>query len=318
MHCHQFQLDQGEGRLAYVHAWLPDSAPRAVLQVVHGMAEHGGRYARLGAALAAAGYAVYAQDLPGHGRSVRSTDELGHVADHGGWAITLRAIEAVRMEIARRHPHLPLVVFGHSRGSFLVQDYLVAHGENLSGAVLSASCADMGPLRAIGLALVRLEAWCFGRHQRSVVGERLAFKDFNRRFRPTRTDFDWLSRDAAEVDRYVRDPLCGFRCSTAMWIELLEAGAQLADPQRLCRIPKSLPVLLLNGTRDPACRGETGARGLEAMYRSAGLTDVTLRLYTDARHELLNDTCRDEVMSDLRTWLDTRLGGGHADRGAPP
>lgn len=300
----QFQLSLDKGRFAHIYAWLPDTEPRAVLQIIHGMAEHAGRYARVAEALAGAGYAVYAQDLPGHGRSVRSTDELGHTADYGGWRITLSAINAVRGEIERRHAHLPLFLLGHSRGSFLLQHYLVEHGVGLAGAIFSAGCADMGRLRPVGLGLIRAEALWFGRRHPSAVGEALAFKDFNRRFKPARTAFEWLSRDAAEVDKYVADPLCGFRCSTALWIELLEAGASLTEPERLARIPKTLPVLLVNGARDPACRGEAGARGLERLYRDAGLGDVTLRIYPEARHELLNDTCRDEVTTDLRTWLD--------------
>ncbi|HEY1077623.1 MAG TPA: alpha/beta hydrolase, partial [Fontimonas sp.] len=192
------------------------------------------------------------------------------------------------------------------RGSFLAQDYIVEHGHGLAGAVLSASCADMGPMRAIGLALLRGEALWQGRRRRSALADALTFKDFNRKFKPNRTDFDWLSRDTAEVDRYIADPLCGFRCSTAMWIELLEAGALLTDPQRLARIPRQLPVLLLNGSSDPACRGERGARGLEKTYRGAQLADVTLKLYADARHELLNETCRDDVTQDLLGWLNER------------
>ncbi|MFP5307334.1 MAG: alpha/beta fold hydrolase [Gammaproteobacteria bacterium] len=307
MRATQFQLDLGKNAFAHVYAWLPDGNPRACLQIVHGMAEHAGRYARAAEALTEDGIALYAQDLPGHGRSVRSADELGHVADSGGWRVTLSAVNAVRGAVERRHAGLPLFMLGHSRGSFLLQHYLVEHGGGLAGAVLSASCADMGPLRAVGLALIGAEALWFGRRRRSVVGEALTFKDFNRRFRPTRTAFDWLSRDAGEVDRYVRDPLCGFRCSTAMWIELLEAGAVLREPRRLARIPRSLPVLLINGAADPACRGEAGARGLERTYREAGLADVTLKLYTEGRHELLNDSCRDEVTRDLRAWLDARI-----------
>ncbi|MFA5938406.1 MAG: alpha/beta hydrolase [Sinimarinibacterium sp.] len=303
----QFQLNLDRGRFAHVYAWLPAGEPRACLQIIHGMAEHAGRYARVAKALADAGYAVYAQDLPGHGRSVRSADELGHTADYGGWRITLSAINSVRGEVERRHPELPLFMLGHSRGSFLLQHYLIEHGGGLAGAVLSASCADMGPLRAVGLALIRTEALWFGRRHPSAVGEALAFKDFNRRFKPARTAFDWLSRDAAEVDKYVADPLCGFRCSSALWIELLEAGATLADPQRLQRIPKTLPLLLINGAVDPAGRGADGARGLERLYRDAGLSDVTLKVYADARHELLNDVCRDEVTADLRGWLDAHV-----------
>jgi alpha-beta hydrolase superfamily lysophospholipase len=278
------------------------------VQIVHGMAEHGARYARLGAALDAAGFAVYAQDLPGHGRSVRELAELGHVVDRDGWRVSLSAINAVRGEIERCHPAVPLVLLGHSRGSFLLQHYLFEHGSGLAGAVFSAGTADMGPLRAFGLLLMRAEARLLGPGHRSALAEALTFKDFNRRFRPARTGFDWLSRDTDEVDAYIRDPLCGFRCSAALWIELLEAGGQLRDPQRLARIPKTLPVLLLNGAADPACRFEAGARALADLYRQAGLNEVTQRVYAEARHELLNDVCRDQVTHDLIAWLQ-RLPG---------
>ncbi|WP_370153059.1 MULTISPECIES: alpha/beta fold hydrolase [Pseudomonadota] len=309
MDSHQFQHDLGGGHRTHVHAWLPASTPRAAVQIVHGMAEHGARYARLGAALAAQGFAVYAPDLPGHGRSVREAAELGHVADRDGWRMSLSAVNAVRGEIERRHAGLPIVMIGHSRGSFLLQHYLFEHGNGLAGAVFSAGTATMGPLRAVGLALMRTEARLLGADHRSALAEALTFKDFNRRFRPARTDFDWLSRDTAEVDAYVRDPLCGFRCSAAMWIELLEAGGRLAEASRLARIPKSLPVLLLNGAADPACRFAAGAQALATLYRQAGLTDVSQHLYADGRHELFNDVCRDQVTDDLIAWLRARIPG---------
>lgn len=306
----QFHLRVSDTHSAFVHRWLPGPrrAPaRAVVQIVHGMAEHGARYARLARALVEKGHAVYAQDLPGHGRSVRSADELGHVDDYEGWPQTLAAINTVRSLAERENPGAPFVMLGHSRGSFLLQDYLVEHGQGLAGAIFSAGCGDLGPLRVLGTGLLKLEALWYGRAHRSALADALTFRDFNRRFRPNRTDFDWLSRDAAEVDAYVADPRCGFRCSTAMWLELMAMGARMDDPQRLARVPKALPVLLLNGSRDPACRGETGARALERIYRGAGLNDVTLKLYEDARHELLNETCRDAVTRDLVDWLDARL-----------
>ncbi len=307
----QFQLELGRDWRAHVQVWLPSSAPLASVQIVHGMAEHGGRYARLAAALCEQGYAVYAQDLPGHGRSVRSPAELGHIADRDGWRISLSAINRVRGEIERRHPGMPIVLLGHSRGSFLLQHYLFEHGSDLAGAAFSAGSADLGPLRAVGLLLMRLEARLLGAQHRSALAEALTFKDFNRHFRPVRTAFDWLSRDVEEVDTYVNDPLCGFRCSVAMWIELLQAGAQLDDTQRLARIPKALPVLLLNGAADPACRFERGARALATLYREAGLTDVEQHIYPDARHELFNDVCREQVTQDLLAWLQ-RIRSRHS------
>lgn len=306
MQTEQFQFALAGGASAHVHRWLPDQAPRAALQIVHGMAEHGGRYARLAQALTAEGFAVYAQDLPGHGRTARAPDELGHFANRGGWRLALGQIHQVRQRIAVEQQRAPLFLLGHSMGSFLLQDYLVEHGSGLAGAVFSAASGDPGPLRLIGLNLMRLEALWFGARHRSALAEALTFKDFNRRYRPARTDFDWLSRDADEVDRYVRDPRCGFRCSTSLWLELLTAIGAQADPQRLAALPKSLPVLIVNGDDDAATRGAKGPRALERNYRGAGLKDVTLRLYPQGRHELLNDVCRDEVTQDLIDWLRAR------------
>lgn len=295
-------LTLANGARAYVHRWLPAGKPRAALQIIHGMAEHGGRYARLAAALNAAGYAVYAQDLPGHGRSVDSVRDLGHLADRDGWSFTLDCIHAVNRQIAAGQPDVPLLMLGHSMGGYLLQHYVTEHSGELRGAVFSGCSGDLGPLRAVGLALIRLEM-LMGPRRRSWLGEQLSFRDFNRRFRPARTAFDWLSRDAAEVDRYVADPLCGFRCSGETWRQLLQACGGLGDPARLQRIRKDLPVLLVSGSADAAIQGEKGLRALERLYRAAGLSSVEVRIYPGARHELLNETCRDEVTQDLLEWI---------------
>lgn len=303
MQTKQFQFALSDGGSAHVHRWLPEGEAIAVLQIIHGMAEHGGRYARLAQALTDAGYAVYAQDLPGHGRTARAPDELGHFADHNGWNFALGQINQLRQHIEHAHKNLPLFVLGHSMGSFLLQDYLVEHGRGLEGAVFSASSGDLGPLRLIGLALLRLESLWYGRRNRSALAEQMSFKEFNRRYKPTRTDFDWLSRDPAEVDLYANDPRCGFRCSSGLWLDLLNAAGRHADPQRLATIPKELPILIINGTDDAATQGAKGPRALERLYHKAGIKDLTTHIYDDARHELLNETCRDQVTEDLLRWL---------------
>lgn len=301
-----FEQPLALGGSAYVHRWLPEGEIRAVVQVVHGMAEHGGRYARLAERLTAAGYAVYAQDLPGHGRSVRSAKQLGHVADHNGWRISLDAINSVR-EAIRSSLHDPAIyMLGHSMGSFLLQQDIVEHGHKVVGAIFSATSGDLGALRGVGLNLLRVEALWSGLRHRSALAERLSFTEFNRQFKPYRTGFDWLSRDEAEVDRYIRDELCGFRCSCALWMDLLRACGSLTDAQRLAQIPQHLPILIINGDHDAATRGALGPQALERHYRAANLDDVSLRIYEGARHELLNETCRDEVTRDLLQWLEQR------------
>ena len=277
-----------------------------MLQVVHGMAEHGARYARLAHRLNEHGYAVFAHDLPGHGPNA-DPKTRGHFADRRGWRVAINSIREVQRIAQRDLPGRPLFMLGHSMGSYLVQHYVADSGNALNGAVLSATSGDLGALRAVGVNLIRLEAALYGIRHPSAVGERLSFKTFNRRFKPARTPFDWLSRDTAEVDKYIADPHCGFRVSTGLWIELLQAGGLLTAPNRLRRIPKSLPVFIIGGEHDPACGGEKGPRALEKKYQQVGLRDVTVKIYPDARHELFNETCRDEVTDDLIAWLDRHL-----------
>lgn len=298
-----------DGSRAWLYRWLPTGQPKAVVQIAHGMAEHAGRYARFAAALNAEGYAVYAQDLPGHGHTAQNIAALGHAADAGSWALLLSAVHGVRAHIEQAHPRLPLVLFGHSMGSFVAQHHLVEHGAGLAGAVLSATSGSLGPLRAVGLALNRAQIKLFGPEHRSALTETLTFKDFNKQFKPNRTGSDWLSRDSAEVDAYVSDPYCGYRCSAALWAGLLQAGGVLLDAKRLARIPAALPVLLIAGSHDPVCDGGRGTHLLAAHYRTAGMADVTTLLFEEARHELLNEICREEVTRDVLDWLCERLPG---------
>lgn len=304
-----FQLPRPDGRFVHVHRWLPPGPCRAVLLVAHGMAEHGARYARLAQALNGAGWAVYALDWPGHGRSVRSPEDLGHFADRDGWRYALDALHAVRQKVAQEQAGKPLFLLGHSMGSFLSQHYMVEQGPGLAGVILSATSGSMGALRVPGLLLMRAEGALLGVRHRSALAEATSFKAFNRKFAPNRTPADWLSRDAAEVDRYVADPYCGFRCSAGLWASLLAAGGSLLDARRLVRIPQTLPVLLVAGTEDAVSEGGKGAKRLAEMYRFIGMKDVTTQLYEGGRHELLNEipACRERVTADLLGWLQKHL-----------
>lgn len=302
----EFQHRCAGGLQALVRSWRPEGAAKGVLQITHGMAEHSARYARLAGALTDAGYAVYAHDLPGHGPQAEPTGR-GHFADRRGWRVALSSIRDVQRHAQREHAGKPLFALGHSMGSYLLQHYVADSGGALAGAVFSATSGDFGALRPVALGLIRLEAAVYGRRHPSAVGEALSFRNFNRRFAPARTPFDWLSRDAAEVDAYVADPHCGFRVSTGLWLDMMEALGKLTAPGRLRRIPKTLPVLIIAGAEDPASDGHKGPRALERKYLQVGLRDVSLKIYPDARHELFNDTCRDEVTHDLVTWLDAHL-----------
>ena len=296
-----FTLETPDGVSLFTYCWLPDAAPQAVVQIVHGLAEHAGRYARLAAALSDRGYAVYANDLRGHGRTAKTAADLGFLAEHDGWNKCVGDLWQLNRQIAARHPGLPIVLFGHSMGSFLAQQLIIARGEGFAGAVLSGSNGRHPVLAAIALRLARLERLRLGPRGRSALLHAAFFANFNRPFRPARTPFDWLSRDPVEVDKYIADPLCGFGSTTQLYVDLLVALGEIATPARQTQIPKQLPIYIFNGGRDPVA---TNIGRLVAAYQAAGLENVTYRAYPDGRHESLNEINRDEVTRDLITWLD--------------
>jgi len=297
-----FSLSRADGHAIFTRLWRPDAAPRAVVQIVHGLAEHSARYRRLAEALTRHGYAVYAHDHRGHGPNCPPAD-LGFFAERDGWRKLLDDTEAVAERIAANHPGLPRAFLGHSMGSFLGQTYIAEHGDALAAAVLSGSSGPPPAILAVGRRLVAFERWRLGPRGKSPLVQALLFGAQNKPFRPARTPYDWLSRDAAEVDKYIADPLCGFALTNQLAADLVGALADLASPALAARIPKTLPIYVFSGARDPV-----GAKlqGLLDVYRAAGL-DVTAKIYPDARHETLNEINRDEVTRDLISWLDARL-----------
>ncbi len=305
MQASTFTLRSTDGTEIHVYRWLPESEPRAVLQVAHGMAEHAGRYARFAEAAVGAGFAVYADDHRGHGLTPHTSDDLGYFAASQGWRQVLDDLYRLADHITGAHPGVPRVMFGHSMGSFFTQQMLYERGDSLCAAILSGSSSGVSnPLAPIGRVIARIERMRVGPRGRSPLLTRLSFGNFNNAFKPTRTDFDWLSRDPAEVDLYVADPLCGFDITTQMWIDVLEALPGLADPANLARIPKGIPLYVTSGSDDPVHSKMKGLQRLVDDYGKAGLRNLTWKVWSGSRHELLNETCRDEVTAAILRWID--------------
>jgi alpha-beta hydrolase superfamily lysophospholipase len=299
-----FRLPPAEdGVKVFVYRWEPAQAPpRGVVQIAHGLAEHAARYARLAANLTGAGWIVYAHDHRGHGRTARGPEDLGLFAERDGWTRVVEDIARVNARARAEHPGVAMVLFGHSMGSFAVQQYLFTHPETITAAVLSGSSAALESPALLELA--RAERERLGLRAPSELLAQASFGTFNLPFQPSRTESDWLSRDPDEVDAYVADPLCGFAVTAQLWIDLLEAGPGLNDPANLARIPADLPLYVFAGDQDPVNAGLTGLERLLGLYRAAGLRRVTHRFYPGGRHEMLNETNRAEVTADLQSWLD--------------
>ncbi len=300
-----FWLNSSDAAPLYVNRWFAEQPPKAVVMVAHGMAEHSGRYARLGAALVAAGFELYAHDQRGHGRTAEH-GRLGHYADANGWNLVVGDLACLNHHIRQQHPQAPIFLLGHSMGSYIGQAYLMQHSCSLQGAILSGSNYQPLALYRMARLIARFERWRQGPTGQSALIELISFGSFNKAFKPNRTRFDWLSRDPVEVDAYINDPLCGFRCSNQLWLDLLGGLLRITPPRNLTQIDCNLPLLVIGGACDPVSDGKRLADLANAL-RAAGHTQVQLKIYPDARHELLNESNRDDVTTDLIDWLEQAL-----------
>jgi alpha-beta hydrolase superfamily lysophospholipase len=248
---------------------------------------------------------MYAPDLRGHGKTAEN-GTLGHFADDDGWCKVVGDLASLNQHIGQQHPGVPIVLLGHSMGSYIAQAYLLHHSASLYGAVLSGSNFQPVALYRAARQIARLERLRQGPKGRSALIEWLSFGSFNKKFKPARTSFDWLSRDPAEVDKYANDPLCGFRCTNQFWIDLLGGLQQISKASNLAQIDPGLPLLVIGGECDPVSEGKR-LKDLADALRAAGSQSLQLKIYPQARHELFNESNRDEVTADVLSWIAQAL-----------
>ncbi|MFI8521256.1 alpha/beta fold hydrolase [Streptomyces sp. NPDC085481] len=289
-----FTFTSEDGVEIHVHEWRPAGPVRGVVQIAHGMGEHAGRYAPLAEHLIGLGFAVYAADHRGHGLSMHAGP--GHFGADG-WNLLVADLAALTRIARDNHPGLPVVLVGHSMGSFAAQQYLLDHAGLVDGVALSGTTA-------VDRLLVALLEAAQQAREAGIEGG-TAFDAFNAAFAPARTEADWLSRDEAQVDAYLADPLCGFTADDQGMADMGAAAARLAAPQG---IPDALPLCVLVGDHDPLNGRLALSDLLVSRYREAGLTDITYRSYEGARHEVLNETNREEVFADLAAWIERVAG----------
>ncbi len=297
---HTFRANDGTD--IHYRYWSPAIAPAAVIQIVHGAAEHGGRYERFAKALVGQGYAVYATDHRGHGRTRIRSGELGD-AGPDAWNRFVEDEQQLSQSIRERHPTAKLVLFGHSMGSFITQDYMTRRPDLLDAVILSGTAyGPPPPKEAIEALNAAAQASPLGPSQ--IWSSR--FADFNKPF-TGKPGFEWLSRDAEEVRKYEEDPLAGFAFTNELVRDFFQGMALLRDPAREARIPSGLPVLVIQGALDPVGANLQATHALLDRFSELGLTRVSHHFYPEARHELLNETNRDEVQRDVLKWLASVL-----------
>ncbi len=287
--------------------YVPEGDKKAIIIITHGMAEHAKRYDTFAKFLNKNGYIVYAHDQRGHGKTAGSVDKLGFFAEKGGWQKVTDDL-ATLVEIAKKdYPEYPVFLFGHSMGSFITRTYLIENSNKVKGAILSGTAGSAGLLGKIGLLLTRIIMLFHKKNTPSPLMDKLSFGDFNKAFKPNRTAFDWLSRDNAQVDKYINDEYCGTVFSVGFFNDMMK-GLELVNRKDTAKkLRNNLAVYLFSGDKDPVSKNGKQVKDVFEMYKTAGISNIQLKLYENARHETLNETNKDEVFNDVLSWLDSNL-----------
>lgn len=291
----------------YARICRPDTQPRAIIQIVHGIAEYIERYDPFISFLAENGFVVVGDDHLGHGKSAASKEDLGFFAEKDGWNCVLKDLDSLRDIIRSDYPDLPYIFFGHSMGSFLTRTYIINNPEKYDAAILSGTGQQAKPVISSGLALASAIVKMKGPRADGTLLNNIAFGSYCNKIPGSTNQFDWLSRDAENVQKYSADPLCGFVAKASLYKDMMGGIKFVSTQANMDKMSKEQPVYFMSGDMDPV--GDYG-KGVEKAYKGfckAGLHDVKMKLYPGGRHEMLNEINREEVFQDVLDWLNEKM-----------
>lgn len=301
-----FFIKGSDGKDVFVYCWDDVSNPKAAVQILHGMAEHAERYKGFAEYLNQQGFVVYADDHRGHGKTAGSVEEIGYIGEDGFNQIVEDG-HAVFKEIKEQYRSLPVVIFGHSFGSFIAQELIIRYGDEVAATVLCGSAARTGIEVSLGKQIASIEKNLFGERKQSRLLDYLSFNSYNKGIKDSQSKFAWLSRDPKEVRKYEEDPFCGTLFTAGFFYYFFEGLSNLYVKERLEKIPNNFPIFIIAGDRDPVGDYGRSVKKLHYFYEKANLTDVQYKLYSGGRHELLNETNKEEVFNDVATWINQKV-----------
>lgn len=292
-----------------IHAieWIPEGEKKAVLQLCHGMVEFIDRYDEFARFLTEKGFVVVGHDHLGHGSSVVDEKHRGYFDSKMGNEYMIGDIHQLRKQTQEKYEGLPYFILGHSMGSFLVRQYIELYGKGLQGAVVMGTGMKPAAVVAAGRALCGLIAAFRGWFYRSSLMDHMAFAGFNKKFEPSRTPNDWLTKDGKIVDEYEQHPWTGFCFTVSAYNQMFRGIQFVQDKKNLERLDKKLPLLIVSGEDDPVGNFGKGVKQVFQMYEEYGMEDVEMKLYPNDRHEILNETDRQTVYEDIWNWMEQRI-----------
>lgn len=304
----EFYFDSRDG-VTKLHAvrWIPEEKPRAVLQIVHGMAEYVERYDEFAGKMAERGFLVVGDDHLGHGKSVPEGGTFGYFCENDPATVVVRDEHRLKKMTQETYPGIPYFIMGHSMGSFITRNYLCKYGTGIDGAIIMGTGMQSRALLCFSKAVAAVIKPLFGSGYVSRLLDWGGFGQYNRRIAKPKTKVDWLSKDEERVAAYIADPLCGFRFTVNGFQTLFELIWRLHDKENLSHMPKSLPVLFISGSDDPVGNYFKGVQKAVNSFIDVGMQDVTVRKCESGRHELLNEPEREQVTEDIYGWLSRKL-----------
>ncbi|UEL47399.1 alpha/beta hydrolase [Terrisporobacter hibernicus] len=307
MKCKEFYFKGKEDLNIHVYKYTSENIkPKAVVQIAHGMSETAIRYKEFAQELTKNGYVVYINDHRGHGITAKTIDNIGYLAEKDGFTCLVEDMNILTNIIKEENSHLPIYLFGHSMGSFVSQRYIMEYGDNLAGLILSGSNGKQGKILKVAQLISKSEIKKHGRRHRSKKLDNLIFGGNNKGFKPSKTDFDWLSRDEKEVQKYIDDPFCGVLFTCGFFYDYIKGLQEVEDKENLKKVPLDLPIYIMSGDKDPVGKNGKGVLRLKDRYVNLGVKKVLCKLYEGGRHEMLNEINKEEVIKDIISWLNER------------
>lgn len=289
----------------YVYKYEPIEKENinGIVQISHGMSEEAGRYKRFANYLTDNGYIVYINDHRGHGKSAENINRIGILAQKDGIHCIVKDLNKLTKIIKTENNGLPIFLFSHSMGSFAAQKYIIDYSEDIDGVILSGTNGLHGIEVDLGFLVAKVMSKIQGREKKAYLIDKLAFGGFNKKFKPNKSEFDWLSRDFKEVEKYIENEYCGVVFSNGYFYDLFKLFKEIRNINNLKKINSKLPIYIFSGDKDPVGKFGKGVTKLYENYKKVGIENVEFKLYSGGRHEMLNEINKDEVINDTINWI---------------